>query len=62
MVCPRCDRSRIERDGVIFRCAVCGMPYDATSGKSQSRENSDPSPHLQSLTSIVFDEQAVLHP
>jgi hypothetical protein len=38
------------------------MPYDATSGKSPSRENSDPAPHLQSLTSIVFDEQAVLHP
>jgi ribosomal protein L37AE/L43A len=28
MVCPRCDRARIERDGAVIRCAVCGMSYD----------------------------------
>ena len=28
MVCPRCDRARIERAGLNARCAVCGMPYD----------------------------------
>lgn len=28
MLCPRCHRARIERDGVVDRCAVCGMCYD----------------------------------
>lgn len=28
MVCPRCARVRIERDGVLVRCAVCGMTYN----------------------------------
>jgi hypothetical protein len=28
MLCPRCDRARIQRDGVSVRCAVCGMSYD----------------------------------
>jgi hypothetical protein len=28
MVCPRCDRARIERAGLNTRCAICGMSYD----------------------------------
>jgi uncharacterized Zn finger protein (UPF0148 family) len=36
MGCPRCDRVRIECDGKIFRCAVCGMPYDPYVGTHSS--------------------------
>jgi hypothetical protein len=28
MLCPRCERARIQRDGVSVRCAICGMSYD----------------------------------
>ena len=28
MLCPRCHRARIERNGMTVRCAVCGISYD----------------------------------
>ena len=40
MVCPRCDRAQIERDGVVIRCAVCGMSYEPSRDiTTQSLEN-----------------------
>src|SRR5579864_881327 len=59
MVCPRCDRARIERDGAVIRCAVCGMPYDPT----PDREAQDVAaiPHWLAATPPVPDVQAALH-
>jgi hypothetical protein len=34
MVCPRCDRAKIERYGESTRCAVCGLSYDPNEERS----------------------------
>ena len=46
MLCPRCHRVRIERNGVIVRCAVCGMSYDPNpQATAPSPKPGAPSPH-----------------
>jgi hypothetical protein len=55
MVCPRCDRARIERNGSRIRCAVCGMPYDPDQIiTTQSREQSAADPLYQRGTSMDY--------
>jgi hypothetical protein len=61
MVCPRCDRARIERDGAVIRCAVCGIYYDPTRDMAtQSPENGAALPHWLAATSFVPKTDAVL--
>jgi len=46
MLCPRCSRARIERNGIAVRCAVCGMSYDPhteTLAPPQKQSSSAPS-------------------
>ena len=61
MVCPRCDRARIEHDGVMIRCAVCGMSYDPTPYvATQISEHDAALPPWLAATSFVPEAQAVL--
>jgi len=62
MVCPRCDRARIERDGTVIRCAVCGMSYDPSPDlRTQSAENGAALPHWLAAAAFVPDPSAALH-
>lgn len=61
MVCPRCDRARIERDGAVIRCAVCGMSYDPTRDMAaQSPDSGAALPQWLAATSFVAETRAVL--
>lgn len=61
MVCPRCDRARIERDGAVIRCAVCGMSYDPSPDiRSQSAENGAALPHWLAAAAFVPNRSAAL--
>lgn len=44
MVCPRCSRARIERNGENVRCAVCGMDYNPSFGH-QDNVRKEGGPH-----------------
>lgn len=60
MVCPRCERARIERDGVNIRCAVCGKYYDP----NQVMTTRDPNPQtlqMFSSNSLSYETNAVVH-
>jgi len=62
MVCPRCDRARIERDGVIMRCAVCGMSYDPNEEtKTDTEGPTDPGSHWLSAGPLSWHPPAALH-
>lgn len=58
MLCPRCDRARIQRDGVSVRCAVCGMSYDPDQ-QVQSVQDTAALPSWVSLSQAVPQAQAV---
>jgi hypothetical protein len=61
MVCPRCDSARIERDGVVIRCAVCGMSYDPTRDlTAQSPEHGAALAHWLAAMSFVAEAQPIL--
>lgn len=62
MVCPRCDRARIERDGAVIRCAVCGMSYDPSPDiTTQSLGNGASLPHWFAATAFVPNRSAALN-
>ena len=62
MVCPRCDRARIERDGAVIRCAVCGMSYDPSPElATQSPQNGAALPHWFAAAAYVPNTRAALH-
>ena len=60
MVCPRCDRVRIERDGMVIRCAVCGMSYDPQGTRDQFSDNGASLPHWLATPPFVPDVHSVL--
>jgi ribosomal protein L37AE/L43A len=62
MVCPRCERARIERDGAVIRCAVCGMSYNPSPDTTtQSLENGAALPHWVAVAAFVPEPQAASH-
>ena len=61
MVCPRCDRARIERAGLNTRCAVCGMSYDPNQqGPVQSRQEETAHSEWRVPDSLHLSGQPVL--
>ena len=62
MVCPRCDRVRIERDGAVIRCAVCGMSYDPTPDITPQCPDSDAAlPHWLASAPLVPETPAAIN-
>ena len=53
MVCPRCDRARIELDGSSIRCAVCGLSYDPNQELTAPSRESHAADSLYRGTRIV---------
>jgi ribosomal protein L37AE/L43A len=62
MVCPRCDRARIERDGAVIRCAVCGMSYDPSPEiTTHLVEKGAALPHWVAAAAFVPERRAASH-
>ena len=63
MLCPRCHQVRIERNGLIVRCAVCGMSYDPDQkDKTAQPGQSTAVSHWLPNGSFPLQRQAILHP
>jgi hypothetical protein len=61
MVCPRCDRARVERAGLNTWCAVCGMSYDPNQQRpNRSREEKTALPKWRVPGSLPLPQQPVL--